>query len=56
MRGCMKLISLIDANNNMEPEVYKDYKKLKSVNIRDYEVQSIESIKNFKEILGENYE
>ncbi|SES88583.1 Uncharacterized conserved protein [Salinibacillus kushneri] len=46
----MNLISLIDAKNNLEPMTYNDYKKFKGIEIRDYEVQCIESmIRNFYE-------
>ncbi|MBT2601127.1 MULTISPECIES: DNA/RNA helicase domain-containing protein [unclassified Oceanobacillus] len=53
----MNLLSLIEAKNNLTPDVYNDYMKFKGINVRDYEVQCIESmIRNFIDIIGESNE
>ncbi|MDO6657866.1 ATP-binding protein [Anaerobacillus sp. 1_MG-2023] len=53
----MNLISLIDAKNNLKKEVYKEYKIINGVNIRDYEVQCIASlVRNLYENTSGNYD
>src|SRR5690625_7626465 len=48
----MNLISLVNAQNTMIPELYNKYKEINNVSIKDYEVKCVEQMINlFSELV-----